>query len=760
MAGVSVVGPGGIGSSSHGPRAGERVDPVLAPEHPDPIRAQIVDVALLSPAGREAAPRLLTVTPDTSIAGRTHLTVLERSAGRWTVKASHVDEPPVLGATATPWLVGLAPDRFALIGVAPEFRETWIRTVTWSGDRLVLGQRRAVALLVDDAGPADVDGDGSPELVVAEARGTAGGPTCEGSRLAILDLATMGVVAEHRVPEVRLAAGVVADVDAVPGDELVSTAFRDCPAVPGLPVRMALSVVSLAHGVSLLNRRLDAADPLSGWSGRPLAIDGHGGQPATVLVGGPDGLLAIGGAAREARGRHSRADVPTTVITELAGVLLGAAETAQGAVVVTGGADGITTGELVPSPDGLTGRVRNRLTPAMIDDAAREAVVTDVRIAALRFHGGAAWIDPGNGCPALVVPLVVVSCVGDRDPGPAVAARGPAWFATRPLARIPAAEGDRLLVATADAWPAVPARFGAPAPLAAEPAGTRWRHGPSTPFSLAEVAAAGLDQPGAAQPVIGPAALGEPRQMELRAAPGSRALVGIARGAEPVLDDVGLGDLLAGPGPRAAATTLVRLEDAATEGGFAAQRIRLPLPKRPSEPDTTWQAVAVAIGALGDVSPPVRARVVVDGVPPTITLDAPFLSPPWPLVTSVSGRVEPGAAITVGGAPLDVAADGGFELAARLTPWPQRFELRAVDPAGNRSVVRVDLVGGVDYRQLPWAALLVGGLLLGAAWGGLRSLVQPGPRSSRAPAGDVPAPEIEEIDGPSAVGRRPGDGTS
>lgn len=69
--------------------------------------------------------------------------------------------------------------------------------------------------------------------------------------------------------------------------------------------------------------------------------------------------------------------------------------------------------------------------------------------------------------------------------------------------------------------------------------------------------------------------------------------------------------------------------------------------------------------------------------------------------------------------------------------------MTAVDPFGNETTGTVSLVGGVDYRVLPWPAILAVVLLLGAAASAVRG-------SRRVPTvepyrEDDPAPEVEDL---------------
>jgi hypothetical protein len=119
---------------------------------------------------------------------------------------------------------------------------------------------------------------------------------------------------------------------------------------------------------------------------------------------------------------------------------------------------------------------------------------------------------------------------------------------------------------------------------------------------------------------------------------------------------------------------------------------------------------------------------------------------PWPLTTELLGATEPGARVRHAGRVVEVALDGTFRVPAVLAPWPQPIEVRALDPAGNMTVSRIDVVGGIDYRRLPWAPILLGALLVGAAVGGRLAGRGGVTRGSTTATGVEPWNEIE--DGP------------
>ncbi|HVL53786.1 MAG TPA: hypothetical protein VM344_05945 [Vitreimonas sp.] len=706
--------------------------PVPIAHSADLLRGEIVDVALLPPAPGAEAPLLLTVGRDPAASGATLLSVLDRGTGRWTTRTQSPDEPAVRGPRDAR-LVPLGTHDFALLVVSSEIRRSWVRTVRWTGQELRLGPRIAIDRRIDGAGPADVDGDGVAELVLVEAITRRGGPTCQGSTIVVIEPSSMELTAEHLVPDLRLGAGAVASLDDVPGDELIATASRNCPAGPSSAHRAALAAVRLRDGARLLDRSVSPADPLTVWSGRPRVVDLERDGRSEVLVGSSRGVLVVS----PDRGWEIH-DVPS-----LAGVLLGTVGpqgAGVGTVAVVVDSERIAAARLRRGDGGgWVGQLLHSADAASYDGDAWSNAATDRRNAALRLQGGPAWRDGDGPCSALVVPLaVVVPCTDPehlRVRAAPMVLPGPAWFATRPLARFGGPRGP-ILVARVDRWSGARGRLTAPAPLAAEPPGAPWRMGGSVPFTLAEVDGRTFETEPPPGVAVGSAVEGDSRTTTISGVAGSRVVIAVAPArsdAQPVAP--GLAGLLASAEPHLE-LSMHRLEEA---------ELRLSLAGKGSawEAAAAWDATVVEVGPLGDVSPPVRTRVTIDEGAPAVALEAPFLSLPWPFTTVLAGRTEAGVRLEQGSEQIPVGREGAFEVAAQLAPWPQRIELRAVDAAGNETRLMVEVVGGLDYRGLPWQAILVVGLVLAAIAAELRPR-RPLPRRL-LPAGDGVANEIEEL---------------
>jgi hypothetical protein len=710
------------------------------------VASELVDVALLPAGGSDGAPRLLTVAEDRSVYGRIRLSVLERGGGHWSPRAELLLEPPVLAQAGTPWLVALDAHRFAVIAAAPELDETWVRVVAWTGEELRRERAAGIRALIDDAGVADVDGDGSPELVLAQTATRRGGPTCQGSRVLTLDPTTLAVRNEFTIENVRLAAGALGDVDGEPGDDLVATAFSNCPAGPGSAERAMVVAVRLRDGASLFGQGTTPADLVAAWSGWPVIADLERDGRPEVLVGSLTGLTVL-----SPETRWTVETVPT-----LPGVLLGSVDGRDGTMVAVASGEALTAGHLRATPAGWHADTVGLVDRAAVGVVQWDAAAVDRRSSRLSARPLVLEPRADGGCRELVVPLAAIGC------DPATRERrmsaAPAWFASRVVAALgaPGSPSSGFLVAHADGWPGVPSRLVAPAPLASAHGTAAWRNGPSGAFSLHEVRGT-IDRLAAAAPppTVLPVLTGDPPALEAQAAVGSRLVLAIAPGPQPAAapdQAPSLHRLLARGSPPDGTLDLHRIEPAAAGGagtptgdGEAADgRVRVPLLPSGSVEERTWSATAIAIDAVGNVSAATGQRVATDYAAPAIALAPSILTPPWPMVATIQGVTEPGTVLDVDDQPVDVAADGSFSVRRALPPWPQRLELRARDLAGNERVIRADVVGGFDYRRLPWIAIVVAGVLAWAAVAGARTL-----RRSPAPrpvAASPDAPTLEDLD--------------
>ena len=119
------------------------------------------------------------------------------------------------------------------------------------------------------------------------------------------------------------------------------------------------------------------------------------------------------------------------------------------------------------------------------------------------------------------------------------------------------------------------------------------------------------------------------------------------------------------------------------------------------------------------------------------TVTTPFASPS----VLVQGQSAPFATVTVAGTPVAVDERGHFSASVALPPWPTDVEVVATDAVGNVATIAVSGVGLLDYRTLPWMAILVAAVTLVGV--GLYLWV-PRARPEPRPAGDDAV--LEEMD--------------
>jgi hypothetical protein len=80
---------------------------------------------------------------------------------------------------------------------------------------------------------------------------------------------------------------------------------------------------------------------------------------------------------------------------------------------------------------------------------------------------------------------------------------------------------------------------------------------------------------------------------------------------------------------------------------------------------------------------------------------------PMTLGATLEGTASPGSAVAANGVAIEVDAGGRFSASIDAPIWPSQVLVAARDPLGNETIERVEVLGVVDYRGLPWAALLI-----------------------------------------------------
>jgi len=315
-----------------------------------------------------------------------------------------------------------------------------------------------------------------------------------------------------------------------------------------------------------------------------------------------------------------------------------------------------------------------------------------------------------------------------------------------------------VLVASGLAWPNTSEPPVAPDPWA-DGSGGRWRSLTSYPFAIADVPASSLfDGARPASIATTPLAARGPATI-IRTDPGVRlAVVVEPLDPGPIRPATAVGpDTIFEPtGDGSVRTFLRRAPTAASDGTSFGDLpgVEIPLGGRVGSGGPgiagRWSVTVATIDDVGDIADGRRFDVRRDTEPPAITLDAPVLSLPWPFTASLDGRTDPGATVRVDGGGTAVAdVTGAFTLERSLWPWPQTLTISAEDPAGNVATLAPTVVGGIDYRVLPWPAILAGCLVAVALLSGLRGSRRRGRSvvslATVRPVVDDDGPEMEEL---------------
>ena len=77
------------------------------------------------------------------------------------------------------------------------------------------------------------------------------------------------------------------------------------------------------------------------------------------------------------------------------------------------------------------------------------------------------------------------------------------------------------------------------------------------------------------------------------------------------------------------------------------------------------------------------------------------------LSATLSGRASSGSTVSADGVAIETDEEGRFSASIGAPIWPSRVLVTARDPLGNEVTEVVEVVGLVDYRGLPWAAILI-----------------------------------------------------
>ena len=713
------------------------------------------DVAILRRVELETTPDLLVLRASDGTSGTARLSILRRTSSWQEESTTEVDVGD--SDLRDRWLADLGAGRYALIASSHDEPHRGSAVVVIlqvrEGPTALIEQiaRQTFDRAIDSSGAADVDGFGSPELVLGMRPVFEPNGICGTTAIDVVDAATALVRRAIDLPP-TIGLGALGRFDDVPGDDLLLYLAPGCP--PGGTAHSSLVAVNLGDG-----RQKSMApgnhheDPSS--IPAPVRIDVDGKAPDEALVTVQNGL----------------------------------------AVIDPQGGSSLVLGDYLPLLVAASGSQSAGSRIALLDPVGRRLVVGELRRdrATLRFEqrsvlsademigdrwqildamtrAAAAIGDPAGawsgdvlspGCPDLLLHGAILAC-GDDLLRPSAA-----WLATRPIGALPMDDQLMMVVASGLAWDRRLGPPRSPTPVAAGPDGW-WRRGPSTPFSLSEAPVGELfDLQQFPTPTATiestPTADGTALVSGLRGSRLFTSIVPLAAGQDPAAPADDLVEALSQTSDRATTDvdTVIRLP---VPAGLVAgrdgvsTRVDLGAIKPEAEAAAKWSVQVVPINDWGEWGQPVTSVIEGDVVGPKIVVEDPFLSPIWPMSTRLGGHTEAGSTVRIdGSSPMAVDERGGFTVERPLAPWPQTIRVEATDLAGNTSAATFTVIGGIDYRRLPWPGIVTGVLLSSIAirglFGGRREPkgVEVKPRSTGL---DDPAmPEIEELPPGSGLAR-------
>jgi hypothetical protein len=753
----------------------------------NPLAGPFVDVAVIAgtsgPAAAPGPPRLLAVRPpDAAAPGTVHVVLLGPDSGRWMALALADIETEL--ARAGPARLLPVGDAFAMVTVDAAAERTFVQLLTPGAAAITGGASVLTTLGEGGAGAADVDGDGNPELVLT-GRSSVLGTNCRGSLLEVLDGHSLAPRQTVRLGGLDLYGGAIGRLGGR-GQDLIAYGRTPCEATPR-PGGDPLVVVDLRIGSSRIvldpapkTDRIAAVGP---WIPFLADLDGDAvdeviarqGGRVVVVDPGQDWRVELLAANAIPLATTRQPEHPTVVA-------LYRPATAIGDPVI----------DLVeldrPRPGEPVAHQEQSSMPIGRPVESASTTLPEVDLATDPGAPPPAWIGDlnGSGCLDAVVPRATF----ERCPGEGAVWEplvGPAWTMTAPLIAYDSRSGGRrLLVAGGLAWSAGSGSLAVPAPLAATTAAGGWRSAPSSPFALEELDAGDIRYFGTyPRPIVDIDPNVSDRDapgMILGGTGGDRVFIRLTPesptdAAAPLAAPPGsAGDdavtagryLVTPPAPGYGRVAFLPVSPARTAGANRGSVwVALPRPGEPAanvpaaksgdaplgEPSlaAAWRVEALGVNGFGEVSEISVGRVAVDRAGPSVSVDAPFLSAPWPFSAPIRGTTERGTRVRLDGGPfVDAASNGAFVLRAQLAPWPQDLVIDAIDDHGNISSQTLSVIGGVDYRRLPWQAVVITAVLLGAAittWRGPAALRRD--ETARAAAGAYAGGSGGILDGPA-----------
>ena len=203
--------------------------------------------------------------------------------------------PSELGPLRQPWLVGLGGDRFALIATEEQHVRSRIARVDVvdgsNGPSIVVRDAVSLDTTIEDAGAADIDADGTPDLLLAQTDLASSDSSCRGST----DPGLSGRrpwCRRRRRERCARRLGVIGSFDASRGDDLAAYVMPVCTGETGASTSAVLRVYRLADGTTVASLPAVELD-LPGIIAAPVRLDIDGDGRDELLARLEDGLNVI-----------------------------------------------------------------------------------------------------------------------------------------------------------------------------------------------------------------------------------------------------------------------------------------------------------------------------------------------------------------------------------------------------------------------------------------------------------------------------------
>jgi hypothetical protein len=562
------------------------------------------------------------------------------------------------------WVDGGSDRAMVIAGAQPTSQDPSVVSVCCVELREILLRGNAIDLVAiegfqgtaDWIAAADMDADGTDELVVSSAPGPGGLPevtilTLVGRRASEAGSLEVGSGPYSAYP------ALVGDSDGVPGEDVLFGPFDH-----GEIVRMALT----STGEMLVE---------------------HGRGPRTtfdLFAEVHDGEIYTQSDTAVTTWRWPRGEQPRLSPRPLdaQASMVGLLTAGEHAAVLTAdfAGDGWTAATRVTRPDGtapVVDVVPSRAAASLMEVLESITPTTDMRRPPYPYHGSLPRLPDGGAAYLAFGKLIVLEPTGEvrvRDSG-ALAGAYPVGF-----------------VGPDDAWLALSAGFPGEARFAPLFGGS---------FSAGPLAIARFDSVVAPEPE-------SPAVITFADAPAAEW-----NGADHTfVDESGLGVSVNAP-PNAtvlaAVSSLVVVHELLPDG-----RTSFFLdPPRASHRDRRYDGAVIVVTPTGHAYVETRGFVVIRN-PPRVEASAETRA--GELAATVSGEASHRATVVVDGTEVPTDATGAFEVDVAATPWPRDIRVVARDPLGNEDVAVLTVIGLFDYRTLPWVPITaVGTGLLGVA---------------------------------------------